>query len=80
MEPPLHTDHPAPASRVASERSSGPCTSRSDKYGGTPGDASRVMTQMDVVRRLVERYPDDLALAYTAADVRAPMRGARLRR
>jgi membrane dipeptidase len=41
-----------------------------DSYGGASGDASRVMTQMDVVRRLVERYPDDLALAMTAEDVR----------
>jgi membrane dipeptidase len=39
-------------------------------YGGAPGDAARVLAQMDVVRRLVERYPEDLELAFTAADVR----------
>lgn len=39
-------------------------------YGGAPGDAARVLGQMDVVRRLVERYPEDLELAFSAADVR----------
>jgi len=40
------------------------------EYGGSPGDASLVLTQMDMVRRLVERYPEDLALAFTADDIR----------
>ncbi|MFT7286258.1 MAG: membrane dipeptidase [Halieaceae bacterium] len=38
-------------------------------YGGAPGDAALVLEQMDLVRRLVERYPDDLELAFTAEDI-----------
>lgn len=40
------------------------------EYGGTPGDAARVLAQMDLVRRLAARYPDDLELAFSADDVR----------
>lgn len=40
------------------------------EFGGTPGDASRVLDQIDLVYRLVDKYPDRLAMAYTAADVR----------
>ncbi len=70
LEPPLHTDIP----RLREGGVGGQFWSvyvPIAEYGGSPGDASKVMTQMDVVRRLVERYPDDLALAFTAADVRA---------
>ncbi len=41
-----------------------------DTYGGIPGDTASVLKQIDVVYRLVERYPDDLEIALTAADVR----------
>ncbi|MCH9058202.1 MAG: dipeptidase [Planctomycetes bacterium] len=37
--------------------------------GGRPGDAKVVIEQIDLVRRLVSRYPDDLEIAYTADDV-----------
>ncbi|MEP1470423.1 MAG: dipeptidase [Halieaceae bacterium] len=39
------------------------------QHGGAPGDASRVLDQIDLVNRLVARYPDDLAMAYTAEDI-----------
>lgn len=69
LDPPLHTDLP----RLREGGVGAQFWSvyvPIDSYDGSPGDASRVMTQMDVVRRLVERYPDDLALAMTAADIR----------
>lgn len=69
LDPPLHTDLP----RLREGGVGAQFWSvyiPIDSYGGAPGDASRVMTQMDVVRRLVERYPDDLMLAMTAEDVR----------
>jgi membrane dipeptidase len=77
LEPPLHTDLP----RLREGRVGAQFWSvyvPIQEYGGTPGDASRVMTQMDVVRRLAERYPDDLALAFTAADVRAAVADGRI--
>lgn len=37
--------------------------------GGRPGDARTVIEQIDLVHRLIERYPDDLELALTADDV-----------
>lgn len=37
--------------------------------GGRPGDARAVIEQIDLVKRLVAKYPDDLELAYTADDV-----------
>ncbi|MDP5069998.1 MAG: dipeptidase [Congregibacter sp.] len=70
LEPPLHTDIP----RLRDGGMGAQFWSvyiPIDTYGGAPGDASRVMDQMDVVRRLVERYPEDLALAMTAADIRS---------
>lgn len=69
LDPPLHTDLP----RLREGGVSAQFWSvyvPIENYGGAPGDASLVLTQMDVVRRLVERYPDDLALALTAADIR----------
>ena len=38
-------------------------------HGGAAGDASRVLGQIDLVKRLVKRYPDDLAMAYSAKDI-----------
>ncbi|MEH6517220.1 MAG: dipeptidase [Halioglobus sp.] len=38
--------------------------------GGDPGATSQVMTQIDLVKRLVAEHPQSLAMAYTAADVR----------
>jgi membrane dipeptidase len=69
MEPPLHTDIPR-LRRGGLGAQFWSVYVPIDNYGGRAGDAARVLTQMDVVRRLVERYPDDLELAYTAADVR----------
>jgi len=77
LEPPLHTDLP----RLREGRVGAQFWSvyvPIQQYGGAAGDASRVMTQMDVVRRLVARYPDDLSLALTAADVRAAVSGGRI--
>ncbi|EAQ96381.2 dipeptidase [Congregibacter litoralis] len=70
MEPPLHTDIP----RLREGGVGAQFWSvyiPIESYGGAAGDAARVLQQMDVVRRLVERYPDDLALAMTAADIRS---------
>ena len=39
-------------------------------YGGDAKDVQMVMNQIDLVKRLVERYDDDFAMAYTAQDVR----------
>jgi membrane dipeptidase len=39
------------------------------EQGGEPGDARTVIEQIDLVRRLAARYPDDLELAYTADDI-----------
>ncbi|WP_439108153.1 dipeptidase [Congregibacter sp.] len=69
MDPPLHTDIPRlREGGVGAQFWSVYVPIRA--YGGSAGDAALVLEQMDVVRRLVERYPDDLALAMTAADVR----------
>jgi membrane dipeptidase len=37
--------------------------------GGKPGDARVVIEQIDFVKRLTERYADDMEMAYTADDV-----------
>jgi membrane dipeptidase len=37
--------------------------------GGEPGDTRTVIEQIDFVKRLAARYPDDLEMAYTADDV-----------
>lgn len=69
LERPLHTDIP----RLRAGGVGGQFWSvyvPISEYGGAPGDAARVLAQMDVVRRLAERYPEDLELAFTAADVR----------
>lgn len=39
------------------------------EHGGAAGDTSRVLDQIDLVNRLVARYPDDLAMAYSARDI-----------
>jgi membrane dipeptidase len=66
LEPPMHTD----LMRL-----------RASHYGGQfwsvyiptdlagPGAAKAVLEQIDVVHRLVERYPEALEMAYTADDV-----------
>ncbi len=41
------------------------------EYGGTAGDASRVLGQIDTVNRLVDRHPESLAMAYNAEDIPA---------
>lgn len=68
LDPPLHTDLP----RLREGGVGGQFWSvyvPIEEYGGSPGDAAKVLEQMDVVRRLAERYPDDLELAYSADDV-----------
>lgn len=70
LEPPLHTDIPRLRLGGVGAQFWSVFVPISE-YGGSPGDAALVLEQMDVVRRLVERYPDDLALAFTAADIRA---------
>jgi membrane dipeptidase len=77
LQPALHTDLP----RLREGRVGAQFWSvyvPISEYGGSPGDAARVMTQMDVVRRMAERYPDDLALAFTADDVRAAQASGRI--
>lgn len=39
-------------------------------YPGADGDAARVLRQIDIVHRMIERYPEHFELALTAADVR----------
>ena len=69
MDPPLHTDFPRlKAGGVGAQFWS--VYVPIDSYGGSPGDAAKVLEQMDVVRRLVARYPDNMALAMTSEDVR----------
>jgi membrane dipeptidase len=69
LEPPLHTDIPRLRKGGMGAQFWSVYIPISE-YGGTPGDAARVMRQMDVVRRMVERYPDDLVMAYGANDIR----------
>jgi membrane dipeptidase len=77
LEPPLHTDIPRlRAGGVGAQFWS--VYVPIAEYGGAPGDAARVLAQMDVVRRLAERYPDDLELAFTADDVRRIHREGRI--
>ncbi len=46
--------------------------------GGSPGDARTVIEQIDFVKRLSARYPDDLELAYTANDIERIHRSGRI--
>jgi membrane dipeptidase len=39
------------------------------RHGGSEGDVRIVIEQMDLVRRMVAKYPDHLELAYTADDI-----------
>jgi membrane dipeptidase len=39
------------------------------QHGGAAGDTSRVLDQIDLVKRLVARYPDDLTMTYGAKDI-----------
>ncbi len=67
LEPPLHTD----LQRLRTGGVGGVFWSvyvPTDLQGGDAVTA--VLEQIDVVHRLVDRYPDDLELALTAADVR----------
>ena len=70
MDPPLHTDIPRLRAGGMGAQFWSVYVPISE-YGGSAGDAAKVLEQMDVVRRLVERYPDDLALAFNADDVRS---------
>lgn len=40
------------------------------EYGGKPADVQRVLEQIDLVHRMVDRHSSDLEIAYTAADIR----------
>jgi membrane dipeptidase len=46
--------------------------------GGRPGDARTVIEQIDLVKRLAERYPDDLEVALTADDIERIHRAGRI--
>ncbi len=66
LDPPLHTDLP----RLRQGGVGGQFWSVYVPVGLEGGAATRaVFEQMDVVRRLVERYPNDFELAFSAADV-----------
>jgi membrane dipeptidase len=68
VEPPMHTDIPRlRQGGVGAQFWSVyiPITRR----GGRPGDARVVIEQIDFVKRLVERHPDHLEMAYTADDI-----------
>lgn len=69
LEPPLHTDIPRLREGGVGAQFWSVYIPIAT-YGGAAGDAALVLQQMDVVRRLVERHPDDLALAMTSADIR----------
>lgn len=66
LDPPMHTD----LSRLAAGGVGGQFWSvyiPAELAG--PGAARQVLGQIDVVHRLVERYPERLAMAYTAEDI-----------
>ncbi|MEP7008798.1 MAG: dipeptidase [Acidobacteriota bacterium] len=66
LDPPLHTDLP----RLRKGGVGAQFWSVYVPVEMTAGEATRaVFEQMDVVRRLAERYPNDLELAFTADDV-----------
>lgn len=69
LDPPLHTDIPR-LRRGGVGAQFWSVYVPIPEYGGSPGDALRVLRQMDVVRRLAAVYDNDLELAFTAADVR----------
>lgn len=77
LDPPLHTDLPRLREGGVGAQFWSVYVPISE-YGGSPGDAAMVMEQIDVVRRMVERYPDDLALAFTAQDVRDAMAAGKI--
>lgn len=48
------------------------------QYPGRPGDTSRVLDQFDFVYRMIEAFPNDLAIAYTANDIVKAHRSGRI--
>ncbi len=77
IEPPMHTD-------LARLREGGVGAQFWSVFipipqqGGRPGDTRAVIEQIDLVKRLVDRYPDDLELALTADDVERIHRAGRI--
>ncbi len=68
LDPPMHTDlRRLRAGGVGAQFWSVFIPVR--ERGGLPGDARAVLEQIDFVKRLVERYPDDLEIALTADDI-----------
>ncbi len=68
LEPPLHTDIP----RLREGRVGAQFWSvyiPASPGGGRPGDVKTVLEQIDVVHRMIDRYPETFELALTAADV-----------
>lgn len=68
LEPPMHTDLPRMRQGGVGAQFWSvfiPIATR----GGSPGDARVVLEQIDLVRRMAEKYPDDLEIATTAADI-----------
>jgi membrane dipeptidase len=77
FEPPTHTD----LDRLRKGRVGGQFWSvytPIKAYPGESGEASRVLRQMDLVYRLIERHPSDLELALTAADIRRIHRSGKI--
>ncbi|MBX2796405.1 MAG: dipeptidase [Myxococcales bacterium] len=75
LEPPMHTDLP----RLRQGKAGGVFWSvwvPTDLSG--PEAVRTTLEQIDVVHRMVERWPDDLALARTAADVRRQFKRGRI--
>ncbi len=75
LDPPLHTDLP----RLRKGGVGAQFWSVYVPVEMKGGEATRaVFEQMDVVRRLAERYPADLEMAFTAADVRRIHRSGKI--
>ncbi len=68
LDPPMHTDlRRLRAGGVGAQFWSVYIPVR--ERGGLPGDARTVIEQIDFVKRLAARYPDDLEIALTADDI-----------
>lgn len=77
LDPPTHTDIP----RLRQGRVGGQFWSvyvPIRAYGGTPEDVVLVQEQIDLVYRMVDRYPRTFEIAYTADDVRRIHRRGRI--
>ena len=77
-QPAIMTDF-ARLRREASARSSGRSTCRHRRSGTDPAaSVTQTLEQIDIVHRMVARYPDALALALTADDVERAIKQGRI--